>query len=190
MLVGVVVDVVGDALVHLVADVVGPELRRRHFTERQRDDPGDVATERGGDDVAEGVEPPVVLLERRGRSRRRVARQGRQPLEPLSKALDEPEVGLEPRAIGGAELRGQVPIFLIREVERGAAVRAGRVTGGRGSEHPFPGVKRCVLHRQPDTGRVVGDGTASLERGVDRQLQRGQPVGPRDVRGDELVQRR
>ena len=126
---GVLVDVVGDALVNLVADVVGAELGRGHLAERQRDDPGDVAAERGRDDVGEGVEPQVVALEL-GRGRRRgLAREGREALQPVAEPLDEPEVGLEPGPLAGGEAGRQLAVLAPGEVQRRAAAPAHRVAG-------------------------------------------------------------
>ena len=125
----VVVDIVRNTLVHLVADGGGTEFRGRHLAERQRHHPGDVAAERRGDDVRERVESHVVLLERRRRSRRSVARQRGQPFQPVPQSFDEPEVGLETSAVGGAELRGELAIFVVGEVERRPAAPADGVAG-------------------------------------------------------------
>ena len=186
----VVVDVVGDALVDLVADVVAAELRGRHLAERKGNHPRDVATERRGDDVREGVEAPVVLLECGGRPCRGVAGKRRQAFQPPAEPVDEPEMRFDSCPIDGIETARQRAVLAVREVERRPPAHAHRIAGGGRSEDPFPGAQRRVLGRQAYAALVVGDGTARLERGVHRQLQRREPVGPRDARGDELVQRR
>ena len=187
---GVLVDVVGDALVHLVADVVGPELGRRHLAERQRDHPGDVAAEGGRDDVGERVETEVVALEIGRGLRRGVARERGEALEPVAQPLDEPEVSFEPGSFAGREAGRQLAVLAVREVEGRAAAPAHRVARRRRPEDPVPGPQRRTLGRQPHAPEAVADGAARLEGGVERELERGQPVGPRDVRGDDLIQRR
>ena len=187
---GVLVYVVRDALVHLVADVVGPELGRRHLPERQGDHPGDVAAERGRDDVGEGVEPQVVPLELGRGLRRGLARQGREALEPMAQPLDESEVRLEPGALAGREPRGQLAVLAPSEVQGRAAAPAHRVARRGRPEDPVPGPQRRPLGRQAHAAEVVADGAAGLEGGVERQLERGQPVGSCDAGGHELVEGR
>ena len=187
---GVLVDVVGDALVHLVADVGCAELGCRHLAERQGDHARDVATERGRDDVGEGVEPQIVPLELGRGLRRGLAREGREALQPVAQPLDEPEVRLDPGALGGREAGRQRAVLAVGEVEGGAAAPAYRVARRGRPEDPVPGPRRRPLGRQAHAAPVVADGPASLEGRVERQFERGEPVGPRDVGGDELVQRR
>ena len=181
-------DVVGDALVHLVADVVGAELRRRHLAQGKGDDPCDVATEGGRDDVDEGVELQVVAVERAGGPDRGFAGEGRQALEPVAEPVDEAEVGLEPGAVVRVEARCDRPVLLVREVQGAAPVGADRVARGCRPEDPVPGPQRRVLGRQPHAADVVADRPAGFERGVDGDLQRRQPVGPGHVGRDHLVQ--
>ena len=174
---GVLVNVVRDALVHLVADVIGPELGGWHLAERQRDHPRDVATEGGRDDVGEGVEPQVVPLELGRGLRRGLAREGGEVLQPVAQPLDEPEVRLEPRALAGREAGRQLAVLAIGEVQGGAAAPAHGVAGRGRAEDPVPGPQGRPLGRQAHALQVVADGPARLEGGIERQLERGEPVG-------------
>ena len=187
---GVFVDVVRDALVHLVADVRGAELGGGHLAERQRDHPRDVATERGRDDVGEGVEPQVVALELGRGLRRRVAREGGEALQSMAEPFDEPEMGLQPGPFADGETGRQLPVLAVGEVQGRAATPAHRVARRGRPEDPVPGPRRRPLGRQAHAAHTVADGATRFEGGVDRQLERGEPVGSRDAGGHELVERR
>ena len=137
-----------------------------------------------------GVEPQVVALELGRGLRRGLAREGREALQPVAEPLDEPEVRLEPGALAGRETGRQLAVLAIGEVQGGAAAPAHGVVGRGRAEDPVPGPQGRPLGRQAHAPQVVADGPARLEGGVERQLERGEPVGFRDAGRDELVQRR
>ena len=99
-------------------------------------------------------------------------------------------MGLDARSFAGGETGRQLAVLAVGEVKGRAAAPAHRVAGRGRPEDPVPGPQRRPLGRQAHAADAVADGAARFEGGVQRQLERGEPVGSRDAGGDELVERR